>query len=99
MPTVAELSEVATERLERRIGLRAAPALELSARRPYATGGSMDVFMALRWDATYDFFAIASSHQSSGYVKFTEPPEGTYLVAVHFSATRPRSASTGHGAR
>ena len=71
------------------------PALmTLTARHPYDPVGHMDYFMPGRWDTELDLVfmdAIVDGPSpgmwdgTAGYIRFTAPTDGNFLVAVNFS--------------
>jgi hypothetical protein len=88
------LADMAAAMVLRPMQLLGAPVLELSARRPYAANGLVDVFMPGRWDATSDlvFMDVIETGPEPGewtgsvaYVKFQPPAPGEYLVLGHFT--------------
>jgi hypothetical protein len=90
----ARLAEMAAATMFRPIDLLGPPVLELSARRPYAANGLMDVFMPGRWDATSDLVfmdpIVTGSEPgewtgSVAYVEFHPSSPGEYLVLAHFT--------------
>ena len=73
------------------------PVMELSARRPYdATHGLVDMYKPGRWDTSSDQIFMDPIVQlnpnspgewtgSAGYITFTPPSSGTYVMIVNFS--------------
>lgn len=91
--THTEVGAIASDRLNRVFELDDASIFELSAQHPHGPAGSMDFFFGMsgRWDATSNFVSISSYPEypgdlgGAGYVKFNQPAQGSYLVAVHFN--------------
>lgn len=79
---------------QRTLSLTDPALLNLTARHPYDAAGHMDYYMPGRWDTEIDLVfmdAIVNGKSpgmwegTAGYIQFTAPTSGDFLVAVHFS--------------
>lgn len=80
-------------------------ALELSARHPYADAGYADFYNPGRWDCESDLVYMSAIHQvgpsvgewegTVGYVHFTAPAAGSFIVVVNFSGYQQTMSLSG----
>jgi len=92
--TKKKLEELTTKHLNKNDLLSIVDVLELSAQNPYNAIGNMDFYKPGRWDTSSNLVFMdvivngplpGEWEGTVGYVHFTAPADGTYVVFIYFT--------------